>query len=181
MIDSELTDRRPYIIRALYEWMLDNNLTPHIVINICIPNVFVPIEYAHDGQIILNIAPAAVDTVNFDNEKISFSTRFDGVLQQISLPPVSIIAIFASENSEGMLFEDDIEADHLNLLPELYNYQYAAKNKTILSLIKRSDLDQNKKEENLLQQEDKKIVVEPQQTDQKEATKNNNYIGLRIV
>ncbi|VFP84038.1 Stringent starvation protein B [Candidatus Erwinia haradaeae] len=170
MRDTQLTDRRPYIIRALYEWMIDNDLTPHLVINIDVPSVIVPIEYSSNGQIILNIAPNAVDGIDFKKERISFSTRFQGVLQHILLPPVSIIAIFARENSEGMVFENHIDTGNAHFPPPLHEYKNATKNKIILSIIKKDDTGQPQKEQ------------VPHQADNKKKLEiNNNFPGLRLV
>ncbi|VFP82904.1 Stringent starvation protein B [Candidatus Erwinia haradaeae] len=170
MIEIQLTDRRPYIIRALYEWMIDNHLTPHLVINIDIPAVVVPIEYARNGQIILNIAPNAVENIDFKNEKISFSARFKGLLKNITAPPSSVIAIFARENSEGIIFENKIENNNINSSPLLHTYQTPVKNTMILSVIKKDDSDQNKKEEAFLEKKDEPRLV-----------KKNQLPNLRLV
>lgn len=76
---SQLTPRRPYLLRAFYEWLLDNQLTPHLVVDVTLPGVMVPMEYARDGQIVLNIAPRAVGNLELANDEVRFNARFGGV------------------------------------------------------------------------------------------------------
>lgn len=76
---SQLTPRRPYLLRAFYEWLLDNQLTPHLVVDVTLPGVKVPMEYARDGQIVLNIAPRAVGNLELANDEVRFNARFGGV------------------------------------------------------------------------------------------------------
>lgn len=75
---SQLTPRRPYLLRAFYEWLLDNQLTPHLVVDVTLPGVQVPMEYARDGQIVLNIAPRAVGNLELANDEVRFNARFGG-------------------------------------------------------------------------------------------------------
>ena len=75
---SQLTPRRPYLLRAFYEWLLDNQLTPHLVVDVTLPGVLVPMEYARDGQIVLNIAPRAVGNLELANDEVRFNARFGG-------------------------------------------------------------------------------------------------------
>ena len=70
---SQLTPRRPYLLRAFYEWLLDNQLTPHLVVDVTLPGVQVPMEYARDGQIVLNIAPRAVGNLELANDEVRFN------------------------------------------------------------------------------------------------------------
>lgn len=81
---SQLTPRRPYLLRAFYEWLLDNQLTPHLVVDVTLPGVLVPMEYARDGQIVLNIAPRAVGNLELANDEVRFNARFGGVPRQVS-------------------------------------------------------------------------------------------------
>ena len=81
---SQLTPRRPYLLRAFYEWLLDNQLTPHLVVDVTLPGVLVPMEYARDGQIVLNIAPRAVGNLELGNDEVRFNARFGGVPRQVS-------------------------------------------------------------------------------------------------
>lgn len=102
-----MKSNRPYIIRALYEWILDNNCTPYILVNTNAPNVNVPSGFAEDGQIVLNLSPSAVKHLLMDNEAISFEARFAGVIQRPYAPIAAVKAIYAKENGYGMFFEDD--------------------------------------------------------------------------
>ena len=104
---------RPYLLRALYEWIVDNDCTPHLLVDAEYPQVRVPAGYAQDGQIVLNVSPGAVRQLHMDNEGISFESRFGGVAHGIYLPIASVLAIYARENGQGMVFEleaPDVEA-----------------------------------------------------------------------
>ncbi|ARU92500.1 ClpXP protease specificity-enhancing factor [Tatumella citrea] len=104
---SEMTARRPYLLRAFYDWLLDNDLTPHLVVDINLPGVMVPLEYARDGQIVLNIAPRAVGNLELTNEEVHFNARFGGVPRQVVVPMVAVMAIYARENGAGTMFEPE--------------------------------------------------------------------------
>jgi stringent starvation protein B len=100
-----MTSNRPYLLRAFYEWIVDNQLTPHLLIDANHPNTQVPTEHIKDAQIVLNVSPGAVQGLELGNEFISFSARFSGRAQQISFPPEAVLGIYAAENGNGMLFE----------------------------------------------------------------------------
>lgn len=103
------TPQKPYLIRAIYEWLLDNQLTPYLLVNTSHDDVEVPREYINDNKIVLNIAPEAVQNFHADNEWISFSARFSGKPMELFVPITAILAIYGKENNEGMFFtEDDI-------------------------------------------------------------------------
>ncbi|MCX8958568.1 ClpXP protease specificity-enhancing factor [Erwinia psidii] len=104
---SQLTARRPYLLRALYDWLLDNQLTPHLVVDINLPGVMVPLEYARDGQIVLNIAPRAVGDLQLGNDEVTFNARFGGVPRQVTVPLAAVMAIYARENGAGTMFEPE--------------------------------------------------------------------------
>ncbi|MBN6030949.1 ClpXP protease specificity-enhancing factor [Pantoea ananatis] len=104
---SQLTARRPYLLRAFYDWLLDNQLTPHLVVDINMPGVQVPLEYARDGQIVLNIAPRAVGNLELGNDEVSFNARFGGVPRQVNVPMAAVLAIYARENGAGTMFEPE--------------------------------------------------------------------------
>ncbi|MBV0933389.1 ClpXP protease specificity-enhancing factor [Marinobacterium weihaiense] len=95
---------RPYLLRALYEWVLDNNMTPHIAVDATLQGVQVPEQFIQDGQITLNIAPGAVQGLLIDDQGISFSARFGGVPMNVYAPMVAVLAIFTRENGMGMGF-----------------------------------------------------------------------------
>lgn len=107
---AELSSRRPYLIRALYDWVLDNDLTPHLLVAADAPGVAVPRQFVtEDGKITVNISPGAVRGLALDNELIRFSARFSGQNYNVSLPPGAVLALYARENGEGMLF-GEVEA-----------------------------------------------------------------------
>ena len=106
-----MTSSRPYLIRAIHEWILDNDLTPHIVVNAESEGVHVPPEYVKDGQISLNISAAAVHGLSMDNDWIVFDARFGGKSFQVSVPTGAVLAIFARENGAGMSFGEEEHLD----------------------------------------------------------------------
>ena len=101
-----MTPNQPYLMRALHEWILDNELTPNILVNAELPNVQVPLQSVQDGQIVLNISPQAITSLLMDNEAVSFSARFSGVVESIYIPTYAIKAIYASENGQGLVFPE---------------------------------------------------------------------------
>lgn len=102
---TELTSRRPYLIRALYDWVLENDLTPHLLVAADAPGVNVPRQFVtDDGKITVNISPGAVRGLALENELISFSARFSGANYNVAVPPGAVLALYARENGEGMLF-----------------------------------------------------------------------------
>ena len=114
-----MNSSRPYLVRALYEWIVDNDCTPHMLVNAEYPAVQVPQGFASDGQIVLNISPSAVRSLHMDNEAVSFEGRFGGVAHTLYVPIGAILGIYARENGQGMVFEleppladeDDLEDD----------------------------------------------------------------------
>ncbi|OCG67214.1 ClpXP protease specificity-enhancing factor [Gilliamella sp. Nev5-1] len=104
---EQMTPRRPYLFRAFYDWILDNELTPYIVVNTSKYGVIVPQEFIQNNQIVLNIAPHSVGQYCATNEQVEFNARFSGVPQHIVVPMAAIEAIYARENGIGMGFEDE--------------------------------------------------------------------------
>ena len=102
-----MTPSRPYIMRALYEWIVDNGCTPYILVDAGIDNVMVPEQYVKDGQIVLNISPSAVMELNITNEALSFNGRFGGAATDIFVPVSAVVGIYARENGQGMVFEPE--------------------------------------------------------------------------
>ena len=95
---------KPYILRALYEWCVDNGYTPHLAVKVD-AQAHVPAEYVRGGEITLNISPTAVHKLQMGNEAIDFSARFAGVARQISVPVANVYALYARETGHGMTFE----------------------------------------------------------------------------
>ena len=102
-----MTSNRPYLIRAIYQWIVDNDMTPHLIVDATNENATVPVQHVEDGRIVLNINPGAVSDLELGNEWISFSARFSGVAQQIFVPPMAVLGIYSRENGQGMLFAED--------------------------------------------------------------------------
>lgn len=100
----KLASSRPYLVRAFHEWILDNNCTPYIVVDAGLQGVQVPTEHVANGQIVLNISPSAVRSLSVSNEALEFSARFGGVPMQVYIPIPAVLAIYARENGEGMVF-----------------------------------------------------------------------------
>ena len=100
-----MTSSRSYIARALYEWILDNDCTPYILVDAHRRGVEVPLAYVNDGQIVLNISPTAVHALNIGNDHILFDGRFGGRAMTITVPIPALMAIYAQENGQGMVFE----------------------------------------------------------------------------
>ncbi len=105
MTDANLTPTRPYLARAIYEWICDNQLTPYLLVDATQSHVKVPIQHIKDGQIVLNIVPHAVHQFQMDNNAIFFSARFGGVPQEIYVPMSAVLGIYSRENGQGLFFD----------------------------------------------------------------------------
>tara|TARA_B100000575_G_C22855913_1_gene500483 strand:+ start:257 stop:673 length:417 start_codon:yes stop_codon:yes gene_type:complete len=103
----KMNSSRPYIIRALYDWILENQCTPYVLVDAFGEGVEVPQDHVKDGQIILNISPIAVQSVSISNEAIEFNGRFGGIPKRVLVPIKYILGIYAKENGQGMIFESD--------------------------------------------------------------------------
>lgn len=101
---NRMTSNRPYLLRAVYEWISDNGLTPYLLIDAKQSGVQVPAYTIKDGQVVLNVAMRAVSELELGSEKVSFMARFKGVSQQIRIPISAVLAIYAQENGQGMMF-----------------------------------------------------------------------------
>lgn len=104
-----MTSNKPYLIRAIYDWIVDNDLTPYLLVNAEYPGVEVPQEYVNGGRIILNISPKSCRGLHLDNDRILFTTRFSGQTMQLFVPPSAVLAIYAKENGRGMEFGEDYD------------------------------------------------------------------------
>jgi stringent starvation protein B len=102
-----MTPSRPYLIRALYEWILDNGMTPYILVDVESDEVVVPTQYVEDGRIVLNVNPAAVQNLQLGNELVELDARFSGQPMHVSVPVMSVMAIYARENGKGMVFTEE--------------------------------------------------------------------------
>lgn len=106
-----MTPSRPYILRAIYEWLVDNQLTPYLMVDALQPFVKVPEKFVEDGKIVLNISPSAVAKLMLSNEAVQFNASFSGVPQHIYVPIPAVKAIYAFENGRGMIFSEEEEED----------------------------------------------------------------------
>jgi len=102
-----MTSSRPYIMRALYEWIVDNDCTPYVLVDASIDDVMVPQQFVKDDQIVLNISPGAVMDLNISNGAVAFNGRFGGVATDVYVPIVAVVGIYARENGQGMVFEPE--------------------------------------------------------------------------
>ncbi|KAA0873919.1 ClpXP protease specificity-enhancing factor [Nitrincola tapanii] len=107
-----MTPSRPYLLKALYEWISDNEWTPYIAVDTQVQGVMVPEQFVQDGQIVLNIAMSAVRDLFMDHTGVSFNARFGGVPMNVFVPTAAVLAIYARENGQGMGFgvEPGVEA-----------------------------------------------------------------------
>ena len=101
-----MTSSRPYLLRAVYEWIADNDLTPQIVVDAQQEQVRVPAAYVREGKIVLNISPSAVRGLSLGNEWVEFSARFGGTSFDVTVPIDAVLAIMARENGTGMSFPE---------------------------------------------------------------------------
>ncbi|MBC7990921.1 MAG: ClpXP protease specificity-enhancing factor [Luteimonas sp.] len=103
-----MTSHRPYLLRALYEWIAENGMTPHLLVDAMQPSVQVPSSAVKDGKVVLNIAGRAVTRLELGNDAVTFTARFGGVSQSVMVPMAAVLAIYARETGQGMALPDDI-------------------------------------------------------------------------
>ena len=103
MANAEIPTK-PYLLRALYEWCVDNGYTPHLAVRVD-ANTQVPSEYVRNGEITLNVSPTAVHKLQMGNDLVEFSARFGGIARQISVPVRNVLSVYARETGQGMTFE----------------------------------------------------------------------------
>ena len=106
-----MSPSRPYLVRAFYEWIVDNGLTPQFVVNATLDGVVVPREHIQDGKIVLNVATRAIRDLDLGNEWISFGARFSGSPFTVEIPTKAVLAVYAAENGVGMAFQEE-DGDH---------------------------------------------------------------------
>jgi len=115
MADDKLppmTSNRPYLLRAIYDWITDNNLTPYVLVDAAREGVRVPPQVIKNGQVVLNLAMRAVANLDLGNDWISFQARFSGVSHNIHIPVQAVLALYAQENGQGMMFPADEGGDN---------------------------------------------------------------------
>lgn len=102
-----MTSSQPYLIRAIYDWIIDNDFTPYLLVNAENDYALIPREYVEDGKIVLNINPSAITDLQLGNDYIMFNARFSGKAMEVSVPIVAVLAIYARENGQGMMFDEN--------------------------------------------------------------------------
>ena len=106
-----MTSLKPYLIRSIYEWILDNSLTPHLLVDAEDSDAILPKDFIEEGKIVLNIRPEAIQGLTLGNEEIQFNARFSGKAMHIITPIKAVLAIYAKENGKGMIFDQDEQDD----------------------------------------------------------------------
>lgn len=104
-----MTSSQPYLLRAIYDWIIDNDMTPYILVNADMADSHVPRQYVENGKIVLNLAPQAVNNLELGNEYVMFNARFSGKSMEVSFPVTAALAIYAKENGQGMVFSEGDE------------------------------------------------------------------------
>lgn len=102
-----MSSNRPYLLRAVHEWISDNGLTPYLLVDAAVPGVQVPAQAIKDGRVVLNVALRAVAQLDLGKERVRFLARFSGVSQAVEVPVGAVLAIYAQENGQGMMFQSD--------------------------------------------------------------------------
>jgi stringent starvation protein B len=135
-VNNSSRSKRPYLIRAMHEWMGDNTHTPHIVVDTSVDGVSVPVEHIKDGKIILNISESAAHNLKLTNDAVSFRARFSGAPFDVWVPMRSVLGIYARETGQGMIFSQDTEtAEHVEP-PELQADVEETRSRPHLTIVK---------------------------------------------
>ena len=106
MTDAPVRSRRPYLLRAMHEWITDSLQTPHLVVDAAQPGVVVPQQYVQGGKIILNVSHSATSALNLGNDFVSFRARFGAATHDVSVPIAAVLGIYARETGQGMIFSE---------------------------------------------------------------------------
>ena len=117
-MEFKSSPKRPYLLRAYYDWLVDNSFTPYLVVDATYLGVNVPVEYIKDGQIVLNLSANATGNLQLTNDFIQFNARFKGVSRELYIPMGAALAIYARENGDGVMFEPEEVYDELNSEPD---------------------------------------------------------------
>lgn len=127
---------RPYLLRAFFDWILDNHLTPYVVISADMQGVIVPRAYVEEGRIILNISPDSIRNLVMVNSHLEFYAKFSGLEQQVYAPMKAIQAIYAKENGRGMVFQEDEDEEEAPPEPPLNSSDKTKSKKPTLTIVK---------------------------------------------
>lgn len=101
-----MTPSQPYLLRAIFDWIVDNDMTPYLLVNANNEFCQVPTQYVENGKIVLNISPSAVHNLELGNDYVLFNARFSGQPMEVSFPVAAVLAIYARENGQGMMFDE---------------------------------------------------------------------------
>ena len=126
--------QRPYLLRAMHEWMVDNGMTPHIVVDAGAPDLKIPHEHVKDGKLVLNVSYAATRALQISNRAIEFEARFGGAPRWIEIPVGAVLGIYARETGQGMIFSSEQEPAQAEPKPDTENRPSG--NRPSLKLIK---------------------------------------------
>ena len=106
-----MTPSRPYLLRAIFDWLIENDQTPYLLVDAEATDVMVPLEHVQDGKIILNISLTATRGLELSNEAVSFNARFSGVSMDVYVPTSAALALYSKENGRGMMFPEEGDED----------------------------------------------------------------------
>jgi len=118
----KMTANRPYLLRAFYEWIVDNNCTPYLVVDATVERVTVPTQFIQNGQIVLNVTPSAVGNLQLGNDAVTFNARFGGQPFALYIPVNAVLAIYARENGAGTVFTLEEEEDEADIFSDNLDY-----------------------------------------------------------
>lgn len=102
-----MTPKRPYILSALYDWIIDNAKTPYILVDATFSDVYVPKQFIQEGKIVLNISPEAAENLALEKDQVHFTASFSGVVEEIYIPMVAVLSIYSYEDGSGIVFDED--------------------------------------------------------------------------
>jgi stringent starvation protein B len=131
--------QRPYLLRAFYDWIVDSECTPHLIVDATQPGVEVPQQFVEDGKIVLNIAPRSVVQFSMDNDAVAFHARFSGQPMQVFVPLYAIEGIYAKENGAGTIFPEELayqDGDKVSAKPKADSEQEKADKRPTLTVVK---------------------------------------------
>lgn len=133
---SGMTSNKPYLIRAIYDWIVDNQLTPYILVTVEHGGVEVPTEFVKNGKIVFNISPASCRGLHIEPDRIVFTARFAGIARQVFVVPQTVLAIYAHENGQGMEFPEE---EGTFEFPDKDAIKVKARGKPALTLVKKEE------------------------------------------
>jgi stringent starvation protein B len=106
-----MTPLKPYLVRAVYDWIVENRCTPYLLVNAEVPGTIVPTTFVEDGRIVLNLRPEAVNALDLGDDGIRFNARFSGQPMRVDIPNAAILALYAQENGRGMVFDNEHDGE----------------------------------------------------------------------